>query len=142
MLSSAYLECLKSGYFDGNDNLKCELLTSLAEQVARDLGKSGITSTQLRRFFTQVRSIERKLGQQQDFLALVPQIQCLKPMAANYVGKGNNQWELERRKIFKQFIDLNVELATRDEKGFSFKKGFVPHFESVIAYYKYHFPNK
>ena len=138
-LSPAYLECLKSGYFDSNDNLKCELLTSLAEQVAQYLGKTGITSTQLRRFFTYVRSIERELGQK-SFPEIVPQVQSLKPMVANYVGKGNNPRECGRREVFKQFVDRNEELAEKDEK--SFKKGFIPHFESVVAYFKYHFPGK
>ena len=135
-LPSAYLG---EGYFDSNGNINCELLTQTAEQVAKDLGNSGITSTQLRRFFTQIRSIARELGQK-DFSEIVPQIKSLKPMAANYVGRGNNSWERERREVFKQFIDRNVQFASRDKKGF--KKGFIPHFESVVAYYKYHFPNK
>ena len=130
---------LESGYFDDRGNIKCELLTQTAEQVAKSLGYAGITFTQLRRFFAQVRSIERELGQK-DFSGLAPQIQGLKPMAANYVGRGSNQWERERREVFKHFIDHNVELAMRDKD--SFKKGFVPHFESVVSYYKYHFPNK
>ena len=138
-LPSGYLDCLKSGYFDDRGIIKCELLTQMAEQVANDLGGSGITSTQLRRFFAQVRSIERELGQK-DFSELAPQIQSLQPMVANYVGRGNSPWERERREVFKQFIDRNVELAMRDKD--SFKKGFIPHFESVVAYYKYHFPNK
>lgn len=135
-LPSGYLQ---NGYFDSQGNINGELLTRIAEQVARVLGDSQITYTQLRRFFAQVRSIERDLGQR-DFPKLVPQIQSLKPMAANYVGKANNQWERQKREAFKRFIDLNVQLAIRDQE--SFEKGFIPHFESVVAYYKYHFPNK
>lgn len=131
---------LDGGYFADNTNIKSELLTETAEHVARVLGNSNsITSTQLKRFFAQVRAIERELGQK-GFSELVPQILSLKPMAANYVGRGSSQWERERREVFKRFIDRNVELASRDEN--SFNKGFIPHFESVVAYYKYHFPNK
>jgi CRISPR type III-A-associated protein Csm2 len=130
---------LQDGYFDDNGNIRCDLLTQTAEQVAKVLGRSGVTSTQLRRFFTQVRSIERELGPK-TFPKLMPQIQSLQPAVANYVGRGRNQQEREARENFKRFIDCNVELATRNEKNF--EKGFIPHFESVVAYYKYHFPNK
>ena len=128
---------LKEGYFDANGNINCDLLTVEAEQVARVLGNSGMTSAQIRRFFGQVRSIERGLWTK-DFSNIVPRIQSLQPLVANYVGRANNQWERQQRENMKRFIDRNVELATSNEN--SFKKGFIPHFESVVAYFKYHFP--
>ena len=130
---------LEGGYFDDSGNIKCDLLTHTAEQVARVLGNSGVTSTQLRRFFMQVRSIERELGPKA-FPELVPQIQSLQPAVANYVGRGKDPGERERRKSLKWFIDRNVEFATKDQKNF--EEGFIPHFESIVAYYKYHFPRK
>ena len=130
---------LQGGYFDEKGNIKCDLLANIAEQVAKVLGDSGVTSTQLRGFFMQVRAIERRLGQT-SFPEVVPQIQKLKPLAANYVGRAKNEAERRGRPNLKLFIDRNGELAVRDEKNF--KKGFIPHFESVVAYYKYHFPSK
>jgi len=131
---------LQGGYFDDTGNIKCDLLTKTAEQVAQVLGHAGVTSTQLRRFFTQVRSIQRELGQR-SFQDVVSEIQSLKPLVANYVGRGKNQREREEREgSLKRFIDLNVALAMKDEN--SFAKGFILHFECVVAYYKYHFPNK
>jgi hypothetical protein len=38
---------------------------------------------------------------------------------------------------FQMFIERNVELAVQDEH--SFRKGFLPHFESVLAYFVYFF---
>ena len=38
---------------------------------------------------------------------------------------------------FKQFIDRNMELAVQDED--SFRRGFIQHFESVLAYFVYFF---
>ena len=135
-LPQGYLE---GGYFDAG-NIRSELLTETAESVARALGNAGVTTAQLRRFFSHVRSVERELTQR-SFPEVTPQIQSLKPMAANYVGRGSNAWERESREVFKRFIDLNVDqVIAEKEKGF--KEGFVPHFESVVAYYKYHFPNK
>ena len=134
---------LEGGYFDQKDKIRPELITRTAEDIARTLGNAGVTTAQLRRFFGQVRSIERELAaRDRDFEAVAPQIQSLKPMVANYVGRGNNPWERERREVFKRFIDRNVDrvMAGNDERFF--KRGFVPHFESVVAYFKYHFPNK
>jgi len=131
---------LKGGYFDDHGKIISDLLTETAEQVAEVLGNSGVTSTQLRRFFTQVRSIQRELGQR-SFQDVVSEILSLKSLVANYVGRGKNQREREEREgSLKRFIDLNVALAVKDEN--SFVKGFIPHFECVVAYYKYHFPNK
>ena len=130
---------LRGSYFDDKGNIKCDLLTGTAESLAKDFGYSGITSTQLRRFFIQVRAIERQLGQK-EFPELVPSIQGLRSLVANYVGRGKNTQERQRREYLKRFIDDNVALATRDEKHF--KKGFVPHFESIVAYFKYHFPSR
>ena len=38
---------------------------------------------------------------------------------------------------FQQFINRNVELAVEDEQ--SFRRGFLQHFESVLAYFVYFF---
>lgn len=130
---------LQGGYFGEKGNIKCDLLTNIAEQVAKMLGGSGVTSTQLRGFFMQVRAIERRL-EQTSFAEVMPQIQKLKPMVANYVGRGKNEAERRRRENLKRFIDRNAELAMQSEKDF--RRGFIPHFESVVAYYKYHFPTK
>jgi len=134
-----YLNFLKRGYFDNEDNVRCELLTTMAEHVAQVLGGAKMTSAQINRFFRHVRAIERE-GDTKAFAELIPRIQSLKPLVANYTGRGNTEQERQRRQEFKRFIDFNVELAQKDIR--SFKKGFVPHFESVVAYFKYHFPGR
>jgi len=131
---------LKDGYFDNEKKtIKADLLIDIPIQVAKRFGEAGVTSTQLRRFFTHVRSAERELWNKQ-FPDIVPKLQMLQPMAANYVGRGKNKYERESREIFKSFIDRNIELATESKK--SFEEGFIPHFESVLAYFKYYCPNK
>lgn len=131
---------LREGYFDEKGNIRCDLISRMAEEVAERLGNAGVTSAQLRRFFGQVRVIERLL-QQTTFGEVCPQILSLKAKAANYVGRGSSNEERSRREVFKRFIDQNVDLIIKSpEKGFN--KGFVPHFESVVAYYKYHFPTR
>jgi CRISPR type III-A-associated protein Csm2 len=134
-----YLDFLKRGYFDNEDNVKCELLTTMAEHVARVLGNAGMTSAQINRFFRHVRAIEREVDSKA-FAEMIPRIQSLKPLVANYTGRGKDERERQRRQEFKRFVDFNVELAQKDIR--SFKEGFVPHFESIVAYFKYHFPRK
>jgi CRISPR type III-A-associated protein Csm2 len=130
---------LKTGYFDVNGNLRSELITSTAQQIAREMGDANITYSQLRSFFTQIRAIERKLESKQ-FPEVVPRIQRLEYLVANYVGRGQNDFDRQNREILKRFIDYNTKNAEKDKH--SFKDGFIPHFEAVIAYYKYQFPRK
>lgn len=130
---------LRGSYFDDKGILKCELLTTRAEELAKVFGYAGIASTQLRQFFVQVRSIERQIGQKQ-FPELAPRIQRLSALVAYFAGRGKSLDERNKRDIFKAFIDENRLIAEKSEKDF--KLGFVPHFEAIIAYYKYQNPGK
>jgi len=124
---------LKGGYFDEEGQVKPAVVDTWAEEVAKVLGRSGITSHQLRRFFNQLRAAEAKLDTQ-SFSAVRSDILSLKRDAAYAVGRG------VVKDNFKQFIDRNVELAVQDEA--SFRKGFIEHFQSVLAYFTYHFRNR
>lgn len=111
--------------------LRPKVLDSTAIDVAKALGNAGMKSAQLRRFFGKARGIEAQLNRNNDFHAIVADIYAFKRDVAYQVG----------RKIvpedFKHFIDCNVELAVIDEV--SFRRGFLQHFESVLAYYVYYF---
>ncbi len=87
----------------------------------------------------QVGAIERQIGQK-EFLELVPRIQRLSALVAYFVGRGRTPDERLKRETFKRFIDRNRAVAEKSERNF--KQGFVPHFEAVVAYYKFHFPGK
>lgn len=130
---------LKGTYFDDKDNIKCELLTTQAEELAKKFGRAGIASTQLRQFFMQVRSIERQIGQK-EFAQLVPKIQRLSALAAYFAGRGKDQYERQKRETLKNFIDANRVVAEKSERNF--REGFVPHFEAIIAYFKFLYPGK
>ena len=134
-LSREYLETVRSGYFDADNNLRSVFITILAEQVANDFVKGRkITAGQLRNFFGYVRGLQRELDQS-DFVVVKPKILQLKPLAAYYVGRGNSK-DQKDLKLLKQFIDENVEQAQKGKR--EFEEGFVAHFQSVVAYYKYH----
>ena len=124
---------LEGGYFDAEGQVKPAVVDTWAEEVAKVLGSSGITSSQLRRFFNQLRAIEAKLDTL-SFNAVKSDIYSLKRDAAYAVGRG------VVKENFKEFIDRNVELAAQDEKNF--RKGFIEHFQSVLAYFTYYFRNR
>lgn len=123
-------------YFDSKGNIKGEIITSTAEEVAKILGNARFGSKtlaygQFRKFYAQAMVVKSGLEAGQDFLSLRPKLLSLIPLTANAVGAGNAPL------VLKQFIEANVTVAQRDEKHF---KAFITHFQSVIEYFKYHFP--
>ncbi|MFW0861813.1 MAG: type III-A CRISPR-associated protein Csm2 [Dethiobacter sp.] len=128
-LPSGYLQ---GGYFqpDGK-NLRPEVIVGWAEEVARALGdaRAKMTYTQLWQFYKKTLSIKQKLEVSGAFPDLVPELLTLKRDAAYSVGKGNAP------ELFKVFIDRNVDLAVKGEVAFT--KGFLQHFQSVVAFKRY-----
>lgn len=126
---------LAEGYFqdENKEYLRPEVLDALAIDVAKVLGtaRPPMPMNQLRRFFNKARGIEAKLDRSEDFRAVQADILGFKRDVAYQVGRGLVPRE------FQALINRNVALAMEDEK--SFRKGFLPHFESVLAYFVYFF---
>lgn len=126
---------LKGGYFldAEKEKLRPEILDRVAIDAARTLGNAHppMTAHQLRRFFNKMRAIEDKLESAGDFEIVKGDIYAFKRDVAYAVGRGVVSEQ------FKHFIDRNVELAASDRRDF--KKGFVQHFQSVLAYFVYYF---
>lgn len=121
---------LQNGYFDSNGNLWPEVIVQWPDEIARTFRDTReFTATQLRRFFAQARAVERTLGSK-PFDRLKEDILGLKVFAAASVGRKSAP------EIFKAFMDKNVDLAVRSPEDF--KRGFLTHFQSVIAYLKYY----
>jgi len=120
---------LQGGYFDRDGNVLPDVIQKWPEQLAQTFLRERVkvTSTQLRRFFNQARAIEQ---QSLPFARLKEEILNLKPIAAASVGRGTAP------QIFKVFIDTNVDLAIQSAESFS--RGFLTHFQSVVAYLKYY----
>jgi CRISPR type III-A-associated protein Csm2 len=131
---------LASGYLDDNGNVLPDLVTKIPEQIAISLGVGGVTSSQLRRFFNKARLIEQRLDANESFPSLIGEILELKQHAANAFGKAQKQDEKVGLERLKTFIDRNVEEAVKSQEAF--RKGFLLHFQGVIAYFKYHNPTK
>lgn len=125
---------LKAGYFDAKGNPRPELITAEADKVADELYRSRVGYSQARKFFSKARFIQQQLESGQPFDTLVWRIVALDRDAADAVGRGSAPREL------KQFIEKNVLLARRGEREFA--KGFMQHFESVMAYFRYRRPSE
>jgi CRISPR type III-A-associated protein Csm2 len=111
--------------------LHAEILDELAMDVARLLGVEEMKTHQLRRFFNKARAIEAKLKRDGDFEAVKAEILSFKGNVVYQVGRGMVP------ESFKQFIDHNVQLAIQSKD--SFERGFLQHFESVLAFFVYFF---
>lgn len=138
---------LAKGYLD-NGNIMAELVTTIPEEIAKAFGVGGVTSTQLRRFFNKAKLVEQRLetetkrgvGVEEAFNSVIAEILELKQHAANSAGKAQNEKEKKGLELLKQFIDLSVDEAVKSEAAF--RKGFLLHFQGVVAYFKYHNPKK
>ena len=127
-LPSGYLQ---SGYFDANGNLWPELIQQWPEEIAQTFKQQGLSSTQLRRFFNKARALEKELDMK-NFQRLKEDILTLKPIAAASVGRKTAP------ETFKQFIDRNINLVVSSSEPDAFTRGFLTHFQSVVAYLKYY----
>jgi CRISPR type III-A-associated protein Csm2 len=131
-------QLIEQGYFNERGYLRAELRVEDANMVAQVLARANVTSGQLRRFFTMARSLEQRLSYNPDFEALIPEIARFQPLAANLIGREQNFIQRRDLEVLRDFIDINAQKARENKEAFH--KGFVPHFESVIAYFKYHKP--
>jgi CRISPR type III-A-associated protein Csm2 len=122
---------LKDGYFVDakREKLNPDVVDKLAREAAKALANTGINSHQLRRFFNQLRAIERGLGPSKPFDSVKADIAALKSTAAYQVGRGLV------REDFKRFIDRNVDLAIQNDDNF--RRGFIPHFAAVLGFFVY-----
>lgn len=124
---------LKDGYFDKDSCLYETLLTTTADQIALLFSSSypKLKNHQLRRFYQHARAAENKLNMTHDWPCVNVDIKKLKAFVAEAKGKGKVS------EVFYEFINKNID-NIRDEK--SFTRGFLEHFQAVVAYFTYYNP--
>ncbi|MCP1309507.1 type III-A CRISPR-associated protein Csm2 [Paenibacillus tyrfis] len=118
---------LVDGYYDEKGQLRREIIVEHAKQVADMLAKRKLTSASMRRFYNKLLGIVHKFRMSGEFDRVRPQIDELEMFAAQAVKRKNNPAPME----FELFIQKNVELANKSEKGLL---GFFQHFQSVVAF--------
>lgn len=125
------MKFLSSGYYSDPEKKKLrEDLIGEAEKLAKTFAtlKPELTSTQLRKFFNEVRSLEDRT--EENFDEQKALVLMLKSKIAYSVGKKTSKTPKE----FKDFIDACIDRID-DKKDFD---GFVKFFENVVGYFVYY----
>jgi CRISPR type III-A-associated protein Csm2 len=116
-------------YFTEDGYTNIELLKDVAKAIADKCSKDGLTRNQLRAFYDHAKRQVQRLQYGIAFREILPEIVRLKTAAADRSTRtGPNRIPPD----FREFIDRNVD-AISDRP--SFEKGFMPHFEAVVAYF-------
>lgn len=114
-------------YFGPEGHTRVELLLKEAENLAACFERDRLKRHQLRAFYDHAKRQFQRLQHGASFGAVHPEIAKLKPFAADRAGRAENALPAS----FKRFIDFNVDAVTDQN---SFEKGFMQHFEAVVAY--------
>lgn len=130
--TSLDMSFLDSYYKSGTKVLREDLITVHAEEIGKKLVGNNprtplLSSSQLRKFFNDVRALEAKI-ETGNFEEQKPMIKMLKSKVAYAYGRGKIPSE------FKGYIDTCVD-KINDKDDF---KGFVKFFESVVGFYYGH----
>lgn len=123
---------LDSGYFENAEKTKLreDLIGKWADKVGKDFAflKPELTSTQIRKFFNEIRSLEAKVDENfDDNKALILMV---KSKVAYATGKKTSKTPKE----FKDFIDTCIDKIEKEEDF----NAFVKLFESVVGYFVFY----
>ena len=123
-------------YFDQSDNIKVELLDEMAAKTAdsfveRDsrtnrLTRGSLSSAQLRRFFSELRQLEKKV-KVMGFDKVKPLIKMVKSKASYAANPANPKIPAS----FKSFLVNNIDQI---QTGKDFE-AFMLHFEAVVGFF-------
>jgi CRISPR-associated protein Csm2 len=123
-------------YFDQSDNIRVELLDEMAAKTAesfveRDsrtnrLTRGSLSSAQLRRFFSELRQLEKKV-KAMGFDKVKPLIKMVKSKASYAANPANPKIPAS----FKSFLINNIDQI---QTGKDFE-AFMLHFEAVVGFF-------
>lgn len=106
-----------------SENL-AELINKNADNVAKCIQKGSNSYTQIRKFYDELLSLQKKAANDKDFKKIQPMIYLVKSKAAYARGKGNINQNLEN------FFIFYIEKITDEET----LKYFMLYFEAVLGY--------
>ncbi len=109
-----------------------DLVDRLAEEQARIITESrekkGLGSSQLRRFFGDVKDLYRQWQRGADYREQIePRFKMIRSKAS-YASRPGSQTSIPRE--FHEFLDNGVSKVTNEEQF----KAFVQHFEAVVGF--------
>lgn len=125
------------GFTDEKNNLREELMTIEAEDIAKKL--KSVTTAQLRAFFNEIKALRNKLESKDDeenFEKIYPLILMVKSKVQYRYSK-----DKIRLKILKEFIFAGIDRIIFEKKqgnGREAFKNFAIFFETIVGYaYEY-----
>lgn len=120
----------------GIDPTLLEYANSFGEFLKQDVGTKALTTSQIRRFFGEIRRIEA------DYHNLRAQIIMISPKLAYAVGRDLDKNGRAKSKIHEFYIEIKSGLSfirygdlNHEESDF---KNFVKVVEAIVAYHKFH----
>lgn len=123
-----FLKELEDGYFQDN-NLKTIFILEYPQKLAKYFAAQGENNkvAQVRKFFQQIRLSESKYKFSKDFNSIIPELYQLIPLLENAKNRKHITHE------FQQYLTENIKEAAKS--SLNFEKGFIPHFQALVAYY-------
>lgn len=132
-----------STYFDDKGNIRKELLGKESEKVAREFvvflpngkrdDRNSLNSAQLRRFYGDMKNLERKLEfrqQSENEADSFPAILPLVKMVKSKVAYASNPRNAKVPPAFAEWLKKHID-AIETAEDF---KAFMLHFEAVVGY--------
>ena|SRR3990172_8320107 len=124
-----FLKDLKNGYFNEKGYLKSEYQVDYPQKLANFFAGQGDQNkiAQIRKFFDQIRLIEGKFKLKKDFDSVVPELNSL----LSLLEYAKNRKHITQE--FQDYLSANIQEGVKTSKDF--EKGFIPHFQALVAYY-------
>ncbi len=127
--NNVYLNWIKDGITAETTKWCSEFGEYLAPKDDKD--KTALTTSQLRKFFGELRRIDADFEHKNaDFI-------MMNPILAYAIGRDKNDRGVQKTKIgdFGKILTPAITYVGTDEKRF---KNFVKIFEAIVAYHKFH----
>ena len=141
LLPEGYLPDLAKGYFSEEGVIRKEYLVTYPDGVSWSF--TGMTYTQIRSFFAALRvaesaysnaiegGVKAKVAEEQ----LIANVQRLDGIVT--YARGRDRYLVPE--TFRTFMRKNIEAC---QTAKDVLEGFMLHFEAVLGYFRYNFPNK
>lgn len=124
---------VEKGFTDSKGNIREELITEEALNIAKHFKSENLSNSQLRAFFNEVKAINNKLDDKKEsFDKVYPMILMIKSKIEYRASK-----ETKKMKGFKAFLIEAVTYVQKENKsgkGYEAFKNFVIFFEAVVGY--------
>lgn len=127
-LPKEYIEIIEAGYFGESNCLKDELILEWPQKLSTLFSgnKDQNKSSQVRKYYDYCKQQEGRLLLGTSFMVVRTKLLELIPLTESARTKGHISGE------FHDFLTLNLTKAAESQSDF--QQGFLPHFQSLIAY--------